>query len=261
MKKNLALIALILVVSMLTISACALASKIPGVGGDGSEGQGQTPGKNETPNGNENSGENDNPDENETPEHTHNYVEGECECGEKAPDYKPEPEEPEVLEPTTIYLVGDSTVCAFSDSYYYPRYGYGTQLASYLDSTATVVNLALSGRSSKSFIAEANYETLKSSIKAGDYLIIGFGHNNEKSDDAARFTDASKAYTDETSFGYYLYNYYIKLAEKAGATSILCTPVVRAQTNDDCSGNEGHVTATGDYAQAIRDLGVAVGYR
>ena len=101
-----------------------------------------------------------------------------------------------VLTPTTIYLVGDSTVCSFADNYYYPRYGYGTQLGNYLADEATVVNLALSGRSSKSFLAEANYETLKNSLKAGDYLLIGFGHNDEKSDDAARFTDASKPYTD-----------------------------------------------------------------
>ena len=164
-----------------------------------------------------------------------------------------------MLNPTTVYIVGDSTVCSFSDNYYYPRYGYGTQLANYLDPNATIVNLALSGRSSKSFIVEANYETLKNNIKEGDYLIIGFGHNDEKSEDSARFTDATKPYTDETSFGYYLYNYYIKLATDAGATPILCTPVVRAKTNDDYSGNEGHVTATGDYAQAIRDLGAELG--
>ena len=186
----------------------------------------------------------------------HSFVNGKCQCGAEDPDYVPE--EPDVLDPITVYLVGDSTVCAFSDGYYYPRYGYGTQLQGYLAAEATVVNLALSGRSSKSFITEANYETLKNSLKEGDILIIGFGHNDEKSDDAARFTDASKDYTDPTSFGYYLNEYYIKLAEEKGATPILCTPVVRAKTSDDYSGNEGHVTATGDYAQAIRDLGAAL---
>ena len=122
----------------------------------------------------------------------------------------------------------------------------------------TVVNLALSGRSSKSFLTEANYTTLKNSLKAGDFLVIGFGHNDEKSDDSARFTDASKDYTDPSSFGYHLYEYYIKLAREVGAIPILCTPIVRAKSSDDYSGNEGHVTATGDYAQAIRDLGEAV---
>ena len=161
---------------------------------------------------------------------------------------------PTTLSQTTVYLVGDSTVCSFSDSYYYPRYGYGTQLKNYLKEEATVQNLALSGRSSKSFLAESNYATLKNNIKEGDYLIIGFGHNDQKSDDSSRFTDASKPYTDPTSFGYYLNEYYIKLAREKGATPILCTPIVRASSSNNYTGSEGHVTATGNYAQAIRDL-------
>ena len=235
MKRRFALIALILVISMLGLSACDLISKAPDTG---DQNQGQTPG--------------------ETPDETPADPPGDTPENPENPENPEKPEGPVVLEETTIYLVGDSTVCSFSDSYYYPRYGYGTQLGNYLDEKATVNNLALSGRSSKSFLVEANYETLKSSIKEGDYLIIGFGHNDEKSEDAARFTDASKPYTDESSFGYHLYEYYIKLALDAGATPILCTPIVRAKTNDDYSGNEGHVTATGDYAQAIRDLGAAV---
>lgn len=169
------------------------------------------------------------------------------------------PSEPVDLPETNVYLVGDSTVCGFSDSYFYPRYGYGTQLGNYLSEKVTVHNLAMSGRSSKSFLAEANYQTLKDNLKEGDFLIIGFGHNDEKSDDAARFTDASKPYTDPTSFGYHLYEYYIKLAQEKGATVILCTPIVRAATDNDYTGSEAHVTDNGDYRQAILDLANAVG--
>ena len=172
------------------------------------------------------------------------------------PDDKPEV--PTVnLKETTLYLVGDSTGASFADSYYYPRYGYGTQLESYLSDKVTVKNLALSGRSSKSFLSESNYTYLEENIKEGDILVIAFGHNDEKSDDAARFTDASKPYTDEASFGYYLYEYYVKLAQEKGAIPILCTPIVRAASDDDYSGSEGHITATGDYAKAIRELGDA----
>ena len=259
MKKRFALIALILVIAMITLSSCDLISKIPGLGDQGGPDQEQTPGGDENPDPENPDPENpdpENPDpENPDPENP----DPENPDPENPDPENPDPEVPEVLNPTTVYLVGDSTVCSFSDGYYYPRYGYGTQLANYLAPEATVVNLALSGRSSKSFIVEENYQTLKNNIKEGDYLIICFGHNDEKSDDAARFTDASKPYTDESSFGYYLNEYYIKLAVEAGATPILCTPIVRAKTNDDYSGNEGHVTATGNYAQAIIDLGAAVG--
>ncbi len=169
------------------------------------------------------------------------------------PTPNPDTGETEVKN-TTIYLVGDSTVCAFNDNYLYPRYGWGTQLDKYLTDKATVKNLALSGRSSKSFIAEENYETLKNSIKEGDFLLIAFGHNDEKSDDPARFTDASLSLTNEKSFAYYLYNYYIKLAEEKGATPILVTPIVRANTKDDYNGASGHVTDNGDYREAILGL-------
>lgn len=120
------------------------------------------------------------------------------------------------LKKSTLYAVGDSTLAAFNDDYYYPRYGYATMLGNYFKTELTINNLALSGRSSKSFTSEANYETLKTSLKAGDYLLIGFGHNDEKSDDADRFTDASLDYTNPNSFGYSLNESYIKLAKEKG---------------------------------------------
>ena len=75
----------------------------------------------------------------------------------------------------TLWIVGDSTVCEFNDNYYYPRYGYGTQIENYLDGTYEVRNLALSGRSSKSFLEEDNYKTLTGAngMKSGDVLIVG----------------------------------------------------------------------------------------
>lgn len=190
----------------------------------------------------------------ECDEHKDDDKNGLCDvCGADVPLQ----EVPVELPATTMYLVGDSTVAEFSDEYFYPRYGYGTQIGNYLSDKVTVQNLALSGRSSKSFLLEANYTTLKNSLKEGDILVIGFGHNDEKSDDADRFTDASLPYTDPNSFGYHLYEYYVKLALEKGAIPVLCTPIVRAKSNDDYSGSEGHITATGDYAQAIRDLGAA----
>ncbi|MGN1060552.1 MAG: GDSL-type esterase/lipase family protein [Candidatus Coproplasma sp.] len=164
-----------------------------------------------------------------------------------------------------IYVVGDSTVCSFSDDYYLPRYGYGTQLAEYLNVTSDqIVNLALSGRSSKSFLTEDNYTTLTSSIAEGDYLIIGFGHNDEKSDDNDRFTDPNGtkdvANTSKgTSLKWCLYEKYIKVATDKGATPILCTPIVRYSATADYSGSKAHITEDGNYPQAIKDLGEETG--
>lgn len=162
---------------------------------------------------------------------------------------------PEVT-PATMFLVGDSTVCSFNDNtYYYPRYGYGTQISNYFNSNLKVENLALSGRSSKSFITEDNYSSLTSNIKKGDYLMIGFGHNDEKNDDPLRFTNPTGTVSDEASFKHYLYTYYIKVAQDVGATPILCTPVMRANPSNDYTGSSGHVTTDGDYVKCIKDLG------
>lgn len=164
-----------------------------------------------------------------------------------------------------IYVVGDSTVCAFNDNYYIPRYGYGTQLYNYINCDQNqIVNLAISGRSSKSFLTEANYSTLTSSISAGDYLIIGFGHNDEKSDEPARFTDPAGAYDQPTtakgdSFQYILNEKYVKVAKEKGATPILCTPIVRYDEKGAYTGSVVHNTSDGDYAAAIKTLGQATG--
>jgi hypothetical protein len=129
----------------------------------------------------------------------------------------------------------------------------------------------LSGRSSKSDIDPAdngNYAQLTSAIQAGDYLIIGFGHNDEKADPSL-YTNSTADVTDPTSFKYYLYTYYVQVALSAGATPILATPVVRRDAAGAYSGAKVHVTADvvsgdvtypgGDYPQAIRDLGAAYG--
>lgn len=154
----------------------------------------------------------------------------------------------------TLYIIGDSTVSSFNDPYYYPRYGYGTQLNQYLKNIE-IINLALSGRSSKSFIEEENYKQLISQLKAGDYLLIGFGHNDEKSDDPLRFTDASKPVEDSSSFSYSLYEYYIKPTLKKKAIPILCTPICRADIKNEYTGSSAHITPNGNYTEAIINLG------
>ncbi|MCM1326975.1 MAG: pectinesterase family protein [Bacteroidales bacterium] len=169
----------------------------------------------------------------------------------------------------TMWIVGDSTVCSFNDNYYYPRYGYGTQIGNYLDDTYTVQNLALSGRSSKSFFGENNYTTLKNGIQEGDVLVIGFGHNDEKPE-ADRYTNPNGNYQTEGSFAKSLYDNYVRIAQDKGAEVILCTPIVRRNKNaaaltdsqchitTDATDKEGNSYPGGDYAKAIKDLGTAV---
>ena len=173
----------------------------------------------------------------------------------------------------TVWVVGDSTVSAFNDSYYLPREGYGEALASYFN--ANVYNLARSGASSKDFTGMAQYDTLLNGSGAvpalGDaetenFLIIGFGHNDQKTE-PARFTDPNGDYRTEGSFANSLYVNYIRPALDRGVIPVVCTPIARltkANTAESYESASGHVTSDvtigdtlypgGDYAKAILDM-------
>src|SRR5699024_2494310 len=130
---------------------------------------------------------------------------------------------------STIWIVGDSTVSAFDDEYYYPRYGWGTKIEDYLDGTFDVQNIALSGRSSRSYTADIEYQMLLDGMKDGDFLLIGFGHNDEKQD-PERYTNPNGTYLESGSFANSLYENYIKPAQDAGTKVILSTTIVRRPT-------------------------------
>lgn len=88
-------------------------------------------------------------------------------------------------------------------------------------------------------------------------MLIGFGHNDSKAGDT-RFASAALPRTDNTSFKYYLYEYYVKLALDRGATPILCTPITRLDETNAYTGKTIHdntASGIGDYAKAVRELG------
>lgn len=168
-----------------------------------------------------------------------------------------------------IFVVGDSTGSPFNDvTYYIPRAGFGTKLQDYLNpKKAAVVNYAVSGRSSTSFITDSGsgpyYDLIKSNIRKGDYLLIAFGHNDEKLE-ADRYTNPNGSKEEAGSFKYSLYESYVKIAKDAGATPVLITPIVRFNNGNMYEGPNVHVTTGnaqfpgGDYPKAIRELGKEV---
>lgn len=161
------------------------------------------------------------------------------------------------LENVKVYLVGDSTVCEYTEaqesSRFYMRNGYGMRLGEYLYKEAEIVNKARSGRSSVSYMNDKEYREVMDSLNEGDFLIIGFGHNDQKS--GTTYTDPNGGIDDEGSFKYSLYHNYIEVAIQMSAKPILCTPIVRRSANGSYSGAKIHQANGGDYAQAIRELG------
>ncbi len=120
-------------------------------------------------------------------------------------------------------------------------------------------NLAISGISSKDFVSNQWYNTLTSGWKAGDYVLIAFGHNNEKADDANRFTDSSmgaEGWNLKEQYAYSIYKDYILPAVNEGVTPIIVTPIVRRNaSSDSLQGSSVHNQGVlGDYRQTVVDL-------
>ncbi len=160
----------------------------------------------------------------------------------------------------SLFILGDSTSCDYAAeadmTHYYKRVGFGTKLKDCFD--IDVKNLAMSGRSSKSFLGEDNYKIYLSRLKQGDYVIIAFGHNDEKRE-PERYTDPIGEKDDEGSFKNCIYVNYILPAIEKNADVILCTPTVRRTNSLQWDNNALHIANGGDYARCIRELGKELG--
>ena len=121
---------------------------------------------------------------------------------------------------TTIFVIGDSTAAKKDLSTGSPERGWGMALQCYFDSAyIRVDNHAVNGRSSKSFIDEGRWDKVLSAMKPGDYVIIQFGHNDEK--------PAVERHTDPGSTFDYNLAKFVRETRERGGIPILMNPVVR----------------------------------
>lgn len=142
----------------------------------------------------------------------------------------------------TIFLAGDSTVSDYAPTKA-PMMGWGQRLGSYFDDSVVIRNEAYPGRSSKSFIREGRLRPIEDAIAAGDYLLIQFGHNDEKPDEARR-TEVGGTFEQHLK-------QYIEIARAGGATPVLVTSTERRQFGEDGRLKDTH----GEYPAAVIRLG------
>jgi lysophospholipase L1-like esterase len=145
--------------------------------------------------------------------------------------------------PTTIYTIGDSTMANKPNPDKNPERGWAQVLPAYFNSKVTIVNKAVNGRSTRSFINENRWDTVCNSLKKGDYVFIQFGHNDQKDQDPKRFTNPHTAYR------YNLIKFVTETRSK-GAHPILFTSIVRRNFNDKGVFTDSH----GDYPLEVRLL-------
>jgi rhamnogalacturonan acetylesterase len=143
----------------------------------------------------------------------------------------------------TLYLIGDSTVKNGTGKGADNLWGWGTLLPELFDTTRiSIQNHAIGGRSSRTFLTEGRWEKVLKNLKAGDYLLIQFGHNDGGPvNDTLRARGSIKGLGSETeeidnlitkkheivhTYGWYMRK-YISEAKAKGAIPIVCSPIPR----------------------------------
>ena len=140
---------------------------------------------------------------------------------------------------TTVFLCGNSTVVDQEEE---PWASWGQMVPRWFTPQVAVANYAESGLSCTTFLAQLRLDKILSQLKKGDYVIVEFGHNDEKE---KRAGDGA----------WYSYSRNLKIfvdrVREAGGTIIFCTPTARRFFNED------HRTIRnthGDYPEAMKTV-------
>lgn len=132
-------------------------------------------------------------------------------------------------EPTdtvTVFMIGDSTMANKPLDKENQERGWGQMLPIYFDGAIKVDNHAVNGRSSKSFIDDGRWDTVYNKIKPGDYVIIQFGHNDEKIKDERRYTVPGGSFDDNL-------RKFVKETREKGGIPVLMNAIVRRNFPND----------------------------
>ncbi|CAA7194123.1 rhamnogalacturonan acetylesterase [Chryseobacterium potabilaquae] len=126
----------------------------------------------------------------------------------------------------TLFLIGDSTMANKENPDKNPEHGWGQILPQLLTTEIAIQNHATNGRSSKSFRAEGRWDKVMKQLKKGDFVIIQFGHNDQKVNDSTRFTNPYTQYRTNLER-------YVNETRAKGATPILMSSIVRRNFNEN----------------------------
>ena len=155
----------------------------------------------------------------------------------------------------TLYIIGDSTVRNGTKG----QVGWGDPIVQFFDTNRIrILNRAIGGRSSRTFLTEGRWDKIVNELKPGDFVIMQFGHNDGGSlDDPQRARGSLKGLGEATreidnpitkkhetvhTYGWYMSKYVSDTKDK-GAIPIVCSPVPR------------NIWKDGKVARASRDYG------
>ncbi len=136
-----------------------------------------------------------------------------------------------------IYICGDSTAASYTQELA-PLTGWGQVLGEYLPGVE-IMNHAMAGRSTKSFLSEGRFQKVEEEIREGDLMLIQFSHN-DGSDLVWRHTDPWGSFMNHLFI-------FVDSARLYGAVPVLLTPICVRSYQD-------HVLqeSLGEYPEAVR---------
>jgi DNA sulfur modification protein DndE len=142
-----------------------------------------------------------------------------------------------------LYMAGDSTMADKPSTPPNLERGWGQLLRERMVDPSLLVNLAVNGRSTKSFIAEGRWQKLVDALQPGDFVILQFGHNDEKESAPERYAPPHGAYRDNLAR-------FVAEVRARGAEPVLATSICRRKFD-----TQGRLVDThGDYTLVVREL-------
>jgi lysophospholipase L1-like esterase len=176
-----------------------------------------------------------------------------------------------------VHTIGDSTMSEYKPMAT-PKRGWGMYLQAFCNADSLEVNnRGKSGASTRTFYETENlWPSVKKQMKAGDYLIIQFAHNDEKckgedvyAQNAKLRAEGKDTLTDmrgtepNTTYKAYLRK-FIKEAREMGVKPILMSPICRVYFKDGKINEEGRHDLTAishqpsainkDYVRCMREV-------
>lgn len=143
----------------------------------------------------------------------------------------------------TIYMVGDSTMADKPYKNGNPEKGWGQVFPLYFKEGISIENHAKNGRSSKSFIDEGLWAVVLERIKPGDYVIIEFGHNDQKKESPERYSAPDTDYRKNLER-------YVRETRARGGIPVLATPIMRRRFDENGKFYDTH----GRYPEVVREI-------
>ncbi|CCH01729.1 glycoside hydrolase family 28 [Fibrella aestuarina BUZ 2] len=151
-------------------------------------------------------------------------------------------------ERVRVFLCGDSTM-APKLPIDVPETGWGMPFADYFTSVVALQNHAVNGRSTKSFITEGRWANVIGQVRPGDWVLIQFGHNDQKSTDSTRYAAPQTTYRQNLTR-------FVNEVKAKGGNAVLLTPVMRRKFDANGKFVDQHGEYPGVVKAVAKELGV-----